>query len=1036
MGNVTIRKLGQGRVKTLDQIAVERDVARPRVTIRRMDTGEEVKMPGLIRKEREARAFEATERAQMQIQDQQDRKLGVRIWNTGTGTGKSILANNMDAVGTLYQAGQSGRSDMDREILEGYQHQIGQSQRALEDMLSNDGLSYEDLLAGLPEEDGFFSTKRKDYLASQGVSDPAGVLAELNILEAARRNAGAMEESLSVQPTAGEATREIAEGIRKSGDEDTRRAKKHLGATGQFFVDVGSAGAQMAADVALGRILGVSALAPMAAQSFGGAVGKARQEGASIGQQLAYGAGSAALSVGTEKLANVAGPFRKAFGKGVLDDALSNVTQRLGQSTAGRVALSALSEGGEELVEDFFQPILQRATYDKDASFDLEQALYDAAIGATLGGIGGVAEVAGKRPQQLSQAAEPQRRGTEQTQAERTKEAAPKAETANENGLTALTEQEKINLSSGKRDKIISTFQEAIAFIRNALSDRQNVDRAYLGKIPEATAKMVLNETGMDIFGYRSILAGDNVRHIMKNHGKASAEATRGQVAVTENDIALIPNVLSSPDKVYLSPQLDSRGRNVLIFEKKIGDNYVTMQAVTDGTHSLQTDTLYKQKTKNSQATGYYNASKIADPAHNAQSVPPQSSSLEVPPATADETDMSPGQTPETDGGPTLPIHSILQPAPGVKRDLLLKAIAAKQAALEWTQGLEERRSLRREILEAREELAQYGRDPSVPPGQRLQEDLARYEEELVWSLDPKDRLFWEEKIQQAQAEQSALDELQQIYIRETGVGKEQTRTDWDAVLDELRKVYIRETGIEAEQTQAERDPLAELQRIYLLETQGSVAEQGLAGAAQDTKKAARFPNGAENRPLTEADLEEYLQVGERQHVRDLKMEQIRNGRAPILTTIQQVKDFIRSAMSGDIRDTIKAYGRVGDRMAGDIRTKGGIDVTGYYLELDANRLNHLSDHIRDDGDPRNIPLTREQVEDLTSYIDSYDEVLDVVKRKDGSVRVTLGKRINGHAIVVELISKGRRSIQPVTAWQNTTEHYLKKYGDKKSTAD
>ncbi len=159
----------------------------------------------------------------------------------------------------------------------------------------------------------------------------------------------------------------------------------------------------MAADAILGKAIGVSGTAPMAARVFGGSTQKARQEGASLDRQLAYGTGSAALSLGTEMLSNMAGPFRKAFGKGFLDDAISNSTKGFGQSTPGRVAISALSEGGEELVEDFFQPILQRATYDKDASFDLKQALYDAAIGATLGGVGGAVDVAGKSKSRTSQ---------------------------------------------------------------------------------------------------------------------------------------------------------------------------------------------------------------------------------------------------------------------------------------------------------------------------------------------------------------------------------------------------------------------------------------------------------------------------------------------------------------------------------------------------------------------------------------------------------------------------------------------------------
>ena len=137
-------------------------------------------------------------------------------------------------------------------------------------------------------------------------------------------------------------------------------AKEGLGSVGQFAVDVGVAGTQLAGDALLAALTGGSALVPMAVRGFGSGAQQARQEGATLGQQLAYGAGSAALSVATEKIANVAAPLRRTFGSGVLDNAISKVTGRLGQSAVGQTVLSALSEGGEEVVEALVQPVLQR----------------------------------------------------------------------------------------------------------------------------------------------------------------------------------------------------------------------------------------------------------------------------------------------------------------------------------------------------------------------------------------------------------------------------------------------------------------------------------------------------------------------------------------------------------------------------------------------------------------------------------------------------------------------------------------------------
>ena len=188
-----------------------------------------------------------------------------------------------------------------------------------------------------------------------------------------------------------------------SSQEDIATAKEGLGRAGQFAVDVGVAGTQLLGDILAGSVTGGGALLPMAVRSFGSSAQTARQSGADLGQQLLYGTGSAALSVATEKISNVAAPFKAAFGAGVLDDALSRLPAKLSQSAAGRTVLSAIGEGGEEVVEDLVQPLLQRITYDSGALSQyqnpefLSDTLYDGLIGAALGGVGGAADVAVNR---------------------------------------------------------------------------------------------------------------------------------------------------------------------------------------------------------------------------------------------------------------------------------------------------------------------------------------------------------------------------------------------------------------------------------------------------------------------------------------------------------------------------------------------------------------------------------------------------------------------------------------------------------------
>nr|DAU35015.1 MAG TPA: nuclease [Caudoviricetes sp.] len=428
-----------------------------------------------------------------------------------------------------------------------------------------------------------------------------------------------------------------ADRLSQSSAADVAQAKEGLGPVGQFAVDLGVQGVQMAGDVAASAVIPGAGLALMTARSAGSSAQRARQAGATYNQQLAYGLGSGALSLATEKISNVASPFKKAFGGGVLDNAISGALSKLNNNAAGRVALSMISEGGEEFLEDVFQPVLQRATYDPSARFDLSEALYDAAVGAAMGGIGAGADVIrqrgnGQADAQPTQEVRPEvREGTytptPANAAEGAQNAAPGVETAvNENGLNSYSEQERVNLSSGKKNKVISTLQDAVSFVRNALSNKQNVDRAYLGKVPDRVAQKVLTDTGVDIRGMGAMMNGNDVRHIMKDHGDPIAETARGQVPVTPDDIARIPEVISAPDRVTVSPETDSKGRTALVFEKQIGDKYITIQGVSDGKHVLQTDTLYirKGKTRTAQDT-MLNTSMDAAPVINARSELPQS---------------------------------------------------------------------------------------------------------------------------------------------------------------------------------------------------------------------------------------------------------------------------------------------------------------------------------------------------------------------------------------------------------------------------
>ena len=260
-----------------------------------------------------------------------------------------------------------------------------------------------------------------------------------------------------------------------------------------------------------------------------------------------------------------------------------------------------------------------------------------------LGGVGGTVDVAGSRGSRAQSPAAPTEDaggapGTVDTPAAQTavqsaaerlngqNNTAPQAgAVSNENGLNAFSEQEQVNLSSGKKNKIVSTFSDAVSFVKNALADKSNVDRAYLGKVPESVAQKVLMDTGIDISGYSAVIPSGSVRHMFKQHGDPIREASIGQISLTPEIAAKIPEIIAAPDKVTLSERADVSGGPALLFEKSIGDQHITVQAVSDGTHSIQTDTLYVRK-KTPQDTVSNTGAEAQALNSNVRNVPPQGS--------------------------------------------------------------------------------------------------------------------------------------------------------------------------------------------------------------------------------------------------------------------------------------------------------------------------------------------------------------------------------------------------------------------------
>ena len=323
-------------------------------------------MQGLMQdalQQQSAKKYQSPEAMKKAAEEPKKQTLGERVGNTLKGAAKTYGAGLANIAGERQiGANMQQRADMEKEI-------------ALWD---------------------------QDIAAQKSVlSDPSATESEREtartVIETLEARKAAYRQAYNEGGVADQAANEIykaADKMADSGARNIEKAKSGLGKVGQLAVDAGVAGAQMGADAAASALTGGVALIPMFIRGAGSSAQEARRQGATHEQQVRYGTLSGALSVATEKIGNAATPFKKMFGKGFLDNVIERSVKGLNNSAAGKLVLSFLEEGGEEVLEDFVQPALQtiyngRTVGGSYSELEAAEVLNDFLVGGILGGLGG-----------------------------------------------------------------------------------------------------------------------------------------------------------------------------------------------------------------------------------------------------------------------------------------------------------------------------------------------------------------------------------------------------------------------------------------------------------------------------------------------------------------------------------------------------------------------------------------------------------------------------------------------------------------------
>lgn len=317
------------------------------------------------------------------------------------------------------QSALPGMQEVDRDLIGGV---VGGGAYATGASLTNVGGVLTEG-AAVVNEKLFDQQHRQQYTAAQNTLDYGTRLLEAAVTDEDRakaeqmiaygqRKLDALERERALQTkdvrAGAESVYSAADNLQVRSSDLIQKAKMtDFGMTdaGNLLVDAGVSGVQMAGDALANAIVPGSGLAALGVRAFGSGAQEARQNGATYGQQVGFGLGTAATEIATEKMFGV---FENIYGAGWLDNtgmakSLTKAIQKMNLTPIGRTALELIGKSGEEAIEELtsgvVSPVLDSIYNGKSvgqnyAEMDPSDLLHDALVGGILGLAGANGQIA------------------------------------------------------------------------------------------------------------------------------------------------------------------------------------------------------------------------------------------------------------------------------------------------------------------------------------------------------------------------------------------------------------------------------------------------------------------------------------------------------------------------------------------------------------------------------------------------------------------------------------------------------------------
>ena len=170
--------------------------------------------------------------------------------------------------------------------------------------------------------------------------------------------------------------------------------------------------------------------------------------------------------------------------------------------------------------------------------------------------------------------------------------------------VSKTTGEKNIRKNSNNSNEQDNIKKELHNRIQNAIISRNSKGRTYLGTVSDKVVNKIKSLFGIEVTDRRHVLADNDIRHMIKEHGNPEIEKTKGQIAITTKDIEKIPDIIENYDKLVEGN--DNREGKTIRYIKKYSDNIsYAVEVIPEKGNALKIKTMWKKPVRvtNSQKT-------------------------------------------------------------------------------------------------------------------------------------------------------------------------------------------------------------------------------------------------------------------------------------------------------------------------------------------------------------------------------------------------------------------------------------------------